>query len=265
MRVTGTVEAVLKFYPDYVPARIPRLVADMLTALWVVCWVVAGLTVYRVVEGLQTIADGMTSTGHTFDTWIEAFRGSVPRGIPGISSFFTGIADALQRNTGDQLVTLGGQAHGSIDNMALAFSLLTAVPPILIVGGAYAAWRWRDAREMGAALAFVRSAERTGRLDQARAVLAYRAVAQLSFTHLMAASQDPVGDLAAHRYDALATAMLRRAGLNSFRLYDPGAPRLSEPAAAAPPEVGDGGQQHDQHGREPQRHIGRLGSGHEGG
>lgn len=257
--------AVLKFYPDYVPARIPRLVADMLTALWVVCWAVAGLTVYRVVEGLQSIADGLTSTGQTFDTWIQAFRSSVPRGIPGVSSFFTGIADALQRNTGDQLVSLGGQAHGSIDNLALAFALMTAVPPIVIVGGAYALWRWRDAREMGAALAFVRSAERTGRLEQARAVLAYRAVAQLSFTQLMAASQDPVGDLAAHRYDGLATAMLRRAGLNSFRLYDPGARRLSEPAAAPPPEVGEGGEEHDQHRRDPERHVGRLGPGREGG
>ena len=256
--------AVLKFYPDYVPARVPRLVGDMLTALWVVCWAVAGITVYRVVEGLQTIADGLTSTGHTFDTWIEAFRGSVPRGIPGISSFFTGIADALQRSTGDQLVSLGGQAHGSIDEMALAFGLITALPPILIVGGAYAAWRWRDAREMGSALAFVRSAERSGRLDQARAVLAYRAVAQLSFTQLMAASRDPVGDLASHHYEALATAMLKRAGLNSFRLYDAGAPRLSEPAAATAPEVGEDGEEHDEHGRDPERHVRRLGPGHEG-
>jgi len=242
---------VLKFYPDHVPARIPRLLGDMLTALWVVVWAAAGLAVYRIVEGLQSVADGLTSTGQTFDSWLASFRGAVPRGIPGISSFLTGVADALQRNTGDQLFALGGQAHGTIDNMALAFGLITALPPILIVGGAYFAWRWRDAREMGAALAFVRSAERSGRLEQARAVLAYRAVAQLSFTQLMRSSADPVGDLSAHRYDALAAAMLKRAGLNSFRLYDPGAPRLepgSEPAAPAAPQIGDGGEQHHEHG-----------------
>lgn len=243
-------KAVLKFYPDHVPARIPRLVGDMLTTLWVAVWVVAGITVYRVVEGLQTVADGLTSTGQTFDSWLSSFRGAVPRGIPGISSFLTGVADALQKNTGDPLISLGSQAHGTIDNMALAFALVTALPPILIVGGAYAAWRWRDAREMGAALAFVRSAERSGRLEQARAVLAYRAVAQLSFSQLMRSSQDPVGDLSSHRYDALAAAMLKRAGLNSFRLYDPGAPRLrrgSEPPAAAPPQIGEGRQQDHQH------------------
>lgn len=257
---------VLKFYPDHVPARIPRLVGDMLTTLWVVVWLAAGLTVYRVVEGLQTLADGLTSTGHTFDSWIASFRGAVPRGIPGLSSFLGGVADALQRNTGDPLISLGGQAHGTIDNMALAFGLVTALPPILIVGGAYAAWRWRDAREMGAALAFVRSAERSGRLEQARAVLAYRAVAQLSFAQLMKSSHDPVGDLSAHRYHALAAAMLKRAGLNSFRLYDPGAPKLeraSESSAAPAPQIGEGRQQHDQQGSGPDDQIGPLRAGQE--
>lgn len=250
--------AVLKFYPDHVPARIPRLAGDMLAALWTVLWAAAGVAIYRVVEGLQTVADGLTSTGRTFDSWIQAFRGSVPRGIPGISGFFTGIADSLQHSTGDQLLSLGADAHGSIDNLALGFGLVTALPPILIVGGAYAAWRWRDAREMGAALAFVRGAERSGRLDQARAVLAYRAVAQLRFTELMVASQDPVGDLAAHNYEPLAAAMLKRAGLNSFRLYDPGAPRLSETPAAPPPQIGDGGEQQHQHGTRGEGDEGRL-------
>lgn len=264
-RVTGTVKTVLRFYPDHVPARIPRIAGDMLAALWVVSWAVAGLTVYRVVEGLQAVADGITSTGRTFGHWIQAFRGSVPRGVPGLSSFFTGIADSLQRGTGDQLVSLGGQAHGSIDQMALAFSLVTALPPILIVGGAYAAWRWRDAREMGAALSFVRSAERSGRLEQARAVLAYRAVAQLTFTQLMAASQDPVGDLAAHRYEGLASAMLKRAGLNSYRLYEAGAPRLSEAPVAAAAEKGEGRQQQHQDSPGAEGDVRRLRAGGEDG
>ena len=256
----------LKFYPDHVPARVPRLLGDMLTTLWVVTWIAAGITVYRVVEGLQSVAQGLTSTGQTFDSWIASFKGAVPRGIPGVSSFLTGVADALQRNTGDPLITFGAQAHGTIDNMALAFGLVTALPPILIVGGAYAAWRWRDAREMGAALAFVRQAERGGRLEQARALLAYRAVAQLNFTQLMRASADPVGDLSARRYDALAAAMLKRAGLNSFRLYDPGAPKLegaehdatSETAPPAPPQIGEGRQHHHEHGRAPDHEVGRL-------
>jgi hypothetical protein len=70
----------------------------------------------------------------------------------------------------------------------------------------------RDVRELTAAVAFVRVAERTGRVREANAVLAHRAVALLPFRQLMRASADPVGDLAAGRHEALAAAMLRRAG-----------------------------------------------------
>jgi len=255
---------VLKFYPDHVPARVPRVIGDMLVTLWVVAWALCGFAVYQIVEGLQAVADGITGTGRTLDAWIESFRNAVPRGIPGISSFLTGVADGLQRNSGDQLIGFGGQARETIDHLAIAFGLVTAVPPILIVGGTYLFWRWRDAREMGAALAFVSAAERSGRLEQAKAVLAYRAVAQLRFTELMKASSDPIGDLAAHQYEGLAAAMLKRAGLESFRLYDRGAARLSEPAAAAAAEIGDAGQEDHGHRRHSQRQVGRLGTGDEG-
>ncbi len=218
----------LKFYPDHVPARIPRLVGDVLVIIWGVAWAAAGWAVYQVVQGLQTVSDGLTSTGQTLNSWIHAFRGVVPGGIPGISSFFGNIATTLQRNSGDQLIALGAQAHSVVDTLALVLALITAVPPIVIVGGAYLLWRWRDAREMGAALQFVRSAERSGRIEEARALLAYRALAQLSFDRLMRATADPVGDVIDRRYDALASAMLRRAGLESFRLYKAGAPKLEQ-------------------------------------
>jgi hypothetical protein len=66
----------------------------------------------------------------------------------------------------------------------------------------------------------------TGRADQARAVLAYRAVSTLSFRQLMSASADPVGDLVEHRYDRLANEMMRRAGLDPTRLAPADLPEL---------------------------------------
>jgi hypothetical protein len=252
---------VLKFYPDHVPARLPRILGDMLITFWVVVWAVAGYAVYQVVEGLQAVANGITGTGQTLDAWIQSFRNAVPRGIPGLSSFLTGVADGLQHNSGDQLITFGAQARDTINHMALAFGLITALPPILIVGASYLFWRWRDAREMGAALAFVQAAERSGRLYQAKAVLAYRAVAQLRFTELMKASQDPIGDLAGHHYDGLAAAMLKRAGLESFRLYDRGAGRLSEAPRTAAAEVGEAGQEEHGQGGGAHRQVRSLGTG----
>jgi hypothetical protein len=252
----------LKFYPDHVPDRIPRLAGDMLATFWGVAWVAAGWTVYRVVEGLQTVSDGLTGTGRTLNSWIQAFRAVVPGGIPGLSSLFGNVATTLQRDSGDQLIALGGQAHASVDTFALVLGLITAVPPIVIVCGAYLIWRWRDAREMGAALMFVRTAERSGRIEEARALLAYRAMAQLSFDRLMRASADPVGDVVGRRYDALASAMLRRAGLESFRLHDPG-PRRLDSAPPSAPDVGDQREQEHQPRPRAEGQEGRFGPGHQ--
>src|SRR6266436_2438189 len=59
-----------------------------------------------------------------------------------------------------------------------------------------------------------------------KAVLAYRAVSTLRFRQLMSASSDPVGDIAERRYERLADAMLKRAGLDPGRLAPPELPEL---------------------------------------
>jgi hypothetical protein len=51
-------------------------------------------------------------------------------------------------------------------------------------------------------------------------------VSTLSFRQLMRASADPVGDLVERRYERLATAMLKRAGLDPARLPPPELPEL---------------------------------------
>jgi hypothetical protein len=136
------------------------------------------------------------------------------------------VADALHKYSGDPLVSAGHQVHDAIIQVAIVMAILVALPPILLVLLPYGAWRWRDMRELGSALAFVRIASMTGRADQARAVLAYRAVSTLSFRQLMSASADPVGDIAERRYDRLASAMLKRAGLDPGRLAPPDLPEL---------------------------------------
>ena len=216
----------LKPYPDRALPALARVVSDVLTLAWMVAWALAGLAVYQTVMALEAIADGITSTGRTFNSWIEAIRSITPRGVPYLSNFLLDEANALQRASGDQLVALGNQVHGDIFQAAVILGLMVAVPPIVIVAVAYGSWRYRDMREMGAAIQFVRIAYLTGRAEQARAVLAYRAISSLSFRQLMRASSDPVGDLAHHRYDRLASAMLERAGLDPFRLPPGEMPQL---------------------------------------
>ncbi|MEA2656010.1 MAG: hypothetical protein QOI23_1375, partial [Chloroflexota bacterium] len=59
-----------------------RVLADFLTLVWTVAWALLGWLIYQTVLGLQAIADGITSTGATFNAWIASFRNAVPGGIP---------------------------------------------------------------------------------------------------------------------------------------------------------------------------------------
>ncbi len=216
----------IKVYPDSRWPAFLRVLADTVTIAWTIAWAYLGWLIYQTVLGLEVIADGITSTGTTFNGWIASFRNAVPGGIPLLTQFLLDTADALRKYSGDNLVSTGHHIHDAIFQLAIVLALLVALPPILLVMLPYAGWRWRDMRETGAALAFVRIASITGRADQARAVLAYRAVSTLSFRQLMSASADPVGDIAERRYDRLANAMLRRAGIDPTRLAPPDLPEL---------------------------------------
>jgi hypothetical protein len=216
----------IKLYPDRRWPAFLRVLADTVTVGWTILWAYLGWLIYQTVMGLEVIADGITNTGTTFNGWIASFRNAVPGGIPLLTQFLLDVADTLRKYSGDSLVSTGHQIHDAVFQLAIVLALLVAVPPILLVMLPYSAWRWRDVRETGAALAFVRIASMTGRADQARAVLAYRAVSTLSFRQLMSASADPVGDIAERRYERLADAMLKRAGLDPTRLAPPDLPEL---------------------------------------
>jgi hypothetical protein len=220
------VPVMIKPYPDRPWPALVRVLADLVTVGWTVAWLYLGWLIYQTVLGLQAIADAITGTGTTFNGWIASFRNAVPGGIPLLTQFLLNTADALKKYSGDELVTTGTQVHEAILRLAVILAVLVALPPILLILLPYGAWRWRDMRETGAALAFVRIASMTGRAEQARAVLAYRAVSTLSFRQLMAASADPVGDIAERKYDRLASAMLERAGLDSTRLAPHDMPEL---------------------------------------
>ncbi|HEY1456760.1 MAG TPA: hypothetical protein VGG31_09695 [Candidatus Dormibacteraeota bacterium] len=215
-----------KIYPDRRWPAFLRVLSDTITTAWTIVWAYLGFLIYQTVMGLEVIADGISNTGTTFNGWIASFKHAVPGGIPLLTQFLLNVADTLKQYSGDSLVSAGHNIHEAIFHLAVVMALLVALPPILLVLLPYAAWRWRDIRETGAALAFVRIAAITGRADAARAVLAYRAVSTLSFRQLMSASADPVGDLVEHRYDRLAHAMLKRAGLDPARLPGPDLPEL---------------------------------------
>ncbi len=203
----------MTIYPDRWPGRLWRLLGDILAVLWTAAWALAGWTVYELVMALEVVADAISRAGQNFNDWVRAFQSSVPGTVPGLSGAMRSLADALRRSAGDPLVQRGMEAHDTIQQLAIALGLFVALLPIVTLTGIYLLWRVHDARQLNAAAAFVRGARRTGRVEEANAVLAHRAVALLPLRQLMRASADPVGDLEAGRHERLAAAMLRRVGM----------------------------------------------------
>src|SRR5258708_26339535 len=201
----------IKLYPDRPGAALVRVFADLIATGWTLAWAVLGFLIYQTVMGLEVIANGITSTGTTFNSWIKQFHDASPGGIPGVTDFLLKVADALRKYSGDPLVSAGHQVHDAIIQVAIVLALLVALPPILLVLLPYGAWRWRDMRELGAALAFVRIASITGRADQARAGLASAAGSAVSFGQLRACVGGPRGGIAGRGTARLGRGEARRA------------------------------------------------------
>src|SRR3981081_4165938 len=124
---------VVTIYPERWPGRLGRRTVGLLGLVGAAGWALAGWAVYRLVSGLELLADSITRTGDTFNGWIRAFRGASPGGIPGLSGALRGLADALQRSAGDPLVRDGLQAHGRIEQVAIALGLFVAVLAVVAV------------------------------------------------------------------------------------------------------------------------------------
>src|ERR1700682_6087516 len=105
----------IKVYPDRRWPAFLRVLADT---------VVVGWLIYETVVGLEVIADGISSTGTTFNSWIASFRNAVPGGIPYLTQFLLDTADTLKKYSGDSLVSTGPQIHDAILHAASVLALL---------------------------------------------------------------------------------------------------------------------------------------------
>src|SRR6202022_3390916 len=119
----------IKAYPDRRWPAFLRVLGDTVTVSWTIGWAYLGFLIYQTVMGLEGIADGIIKTGQTFNSWIESFRHVVPGGIPYLTKFLMDAADALQRSSGDSLITTGHQLHDTIFHVAIVLALLIALPP----------------------------------------------------------------------------------------------------------------------------------------
>ncbi len=189
------------------PARTLR-VLDLALAVWVLVWIVLGLRVGAEVRGLSDLSETVTRSGTAVVESSEGLRAL--EGAPFVGDQIEETADRV-REAGESAQASGRSSRDSVRDLSILLGLAIGVIPSLPVIGFYLPLRVARVREVRA----VRRALR-GRPGDPHllALLATRAARNLSYCDLLELSPDPLGDIAAGRYQVFAEAELRRLGLD---------------------------------------------------
>ena len=193
-------------------SRLPQrsLVAiDLLVVLWTVAWIVLGIAVGTFVERLSSVGEGLEDAGQAIGRAGDAVDGLSD--VPLVGEGFSTVADEI-RGIGRETVQNGRSVEDDVDSLAVLVGAVLALGPTLPILALWVPARVSRERERHA---LRKSLSRADRI--ALAYLANRAVATRDFRELLSASDDPVADLAAGRYEALAQLEMTHLALGSLR------------------------------------------------
>jgi hypothetical protein len=178
---------------------------DTLVILWTIGWVVLGVTVGLFIERLGAVGEGLEDAGQA----IVRSGDSVDdlSDVPLIGGGFDALADEI-RGLGQGTADRGRSIEDDFDGLAVLVGSAIALGPTIPVLVLWVPPRVSRERERRALTRSLRAGD-----GLAMAYLANRAVATRGFRELQRASTDPVGDLAAGRYEDLARLELEHLAL----------------------------------------------------
>jgi hypothetical protein len=212
-----------------IESRLPQrsvVAIDVLVLLWTVAWLVLGITVGTFVERLGSVGESVEGAGHAIHRAGDAV-GRLSE-VPLVGEGFEAVANEI-RTIGNETVQNGRSVEQDIDTLALLIGVGLAVGPTLPVLAVWIPPRMSRERERRALRRSLKSGD-----GVALAYLANRAVAGRLFRELRTASDDPVADLAAGRYEALAALELEHLALASTSWL----PRPASSAREEPSRLG---------------------------
>jgi hypothetical protein len=193
-----------------IESRLPQrsvVAIDVLVLLWTVVWLVLGITVGTFVERLGAVGESLEGSGHAIHRAGDAV-GRLSE-VPLVGEGFEAVANEI-RTIGNETVQNGTSIEQDIDTLALLIGVGLAAGPTLPVLAVWIPPRVSRERERRALRRSLKSGD-----GVALAYLANRAVAGRLFRELRTASDDPIADLAAGRYEALAALELEHLALAS--------------------------------------------------
>lgn len=193
-----------------IESRLPQrsvVAIDVLVLLWTVAWLVLGITVGTFVERLGAVGESVEGAGQAIHRAGDAV-GRLSE-VPLVGEGFGAVANEI-RTIGNETVQNGRSVEQDIDTLALLIGVGLAVGPTLPVLMVWIPPRMSRERERRALRRSLKSGD-----GVALAYLAHRAVAGRLFRELRTASDDPIADLAAGRYEALARLELEHLAIGS--------------------------------------------------
>ena len=198
-----------------VESRLPQrsiVAIDLLVVLWTIAWLILGIAVGTFVERLGAVGEGMEDTGRAIGRAGDAV-GQLSD-VPLVGEGFDVVAQEIQE-IGRQTAQNGRSVEDDVDSLAVLIGAGLALGPTLPILALWVPPRVSRERERRALRKSLESDDRV-----ALAYLANRAVATRLFRELRKASDNPVADLAAGRYEALAALEMDHLALGSFRRRD---------------------------------------------
>jgi len=183
-----------------------------------------GLKVYNAVDGMAVLGSGVKDAGTSVQNGFGSAADAVG-GVPFVGGKIAGALQSAGRQSGGNVTALGQKGEDSVHHLALVLGLLVFGLPAILLLVIMVPPRVRQIRQLGAAKAVLIDAHDAER----RRLLAMRAAFGLSYLTLLGYTRDPLGDLAAGRFDALVAAALDDAGIRR----PPDGPQAAAPTPTA--------------------------------
>ena len=200
----------MHLYPEIRARRLKTLLTDLLVLALLVLFAWLGLKVHDAVARLAVLGEGVEGAGTAVQDGFDAAADAVD-GAPLVGDE---LADPLRdagQGTGGNVAELGERGSDNVHRLANLLGILTFALPSGLLLLQVLPGRIRQVRRLRAAARALEQPESPER----RRVIAMRAAFSLPYGQLLAYTRDPLGDLAAERYDALVAAALEDAGLRA--------------------------------------------------
>jgi hypothetical protein len=200
----------MRLYPQLPIRRTATLAADALLVVLLALFVWLGIQVHDAVDELAVLGKGVRDAGLGIQSGLES-AGDAVSATPVLGERLSRELHEIGDATGGEVARAGRAGEDRVHRLANLLGLVTTLIPSGFLLARRLPSRIRQIRRLSAA-----SRALAGPLeDERRRVVAMRAALSLPYGFLLGYTRDPLGDLAAGRYDALLRAAYEEVGLKA--------------------------------------------------